>query len=456
MALILVGGLTTGSAPSMDAAHGPSSPPNILLILTDDQRFDELDHMAIVQKELIDKGVQFTNGMVSNPLCCPSRATILTGTYSHTNRIYSNRAGSEGGFHFFHDGTTIATVLQSTGYRTGLVGKYLNEYEIPDASYIPPGWDRWFGITDPAYYGFSVSDQGLPVTYSRKTYVTDVLSEQAVDFVGSTPAGTPLFLYWAPIAPHPGARPAAKYEGTLGGLPPYRPDSYNEADVTDKPAYVRKVAPWNTATKAKWDAFRERQEETLLSVDDGVDEILQALADAGRLEDTLIVYMSDNGFLLGEHRLVKKMAPYDESIKVPFVFRWDAAAWNLGTEDSHLVANVDVAGTLASAAGTAMPGNEGLDLLGLLADPTEPWRRALLLEHAGETKVVPAYCGVRKPGFAYYQYGTGEEELYDLTGDPAQLDNAVGDASYETRLANMRRLDHQLCDPTPPGFSWTH
>jgi arylsulfatase A-like enzyme len=456
MALILLCGVATGIAPTVRAARESSSRPNILLILTDDQRFDELDHMATVQRELVDKGVQFTNGMVSNPLCCPSRATILTGTYSHTNRIYSNRASSKGGFHFFHDGTTIATALQSAGYRTGLVGKYLNEYDIPDAAYIPPGWDRWFGITDPAYYGPSVSDQGLPVTYSRKTYVTDLLGQEAVDFIGSTPSGTPLLLYWAPTAPHPGAQPAAKYEGALGGLPPYRPDSYNEADVTDKPAYVRKVPLWSTATKAKWDAFRERQEETLLSVDDWIDRILQALADAGRLGDTLIVYMSDNGFLLGEHRLVKKMAPYDESIRVPIIVRWDTAAWNLGTTDPHLVANVDLAGTFATAAGTAMPGNEGLDLLGLLANPTEAWRPALLLEHAGQTKLVPAYCGVRKDRFVYYQYATGEEELYDLTTDPAQRDNAVGDASYETKLVAMRRLDHQLCDPAPPGFMWTH
>jgi N-acetylglucosamine-6-sulfatase len=450
LALVCVFLIAGRSAPALPAR------PNILLILTDDQRFDELDHMATVQSELIDRGVEFAGGMVSNPLCCPSRATILTGTYSHTNRIYSNRASSKGGFHYFNDGVTIATTLRDAGYHTGLIGKYLNEYDVADASYVPPGWDRWFGVTTLRYYGFSASDQGVPVTYDDDTYMTDVLGQQAVDFVQSAPEETPLFLYWAPYAPHPGAQPAEKYEGTLAGLAPLRPDSYNEKDVSDKPAYVQSVRRWTPATEARWDLFREHQEETLLSVDDWVAQILQALANTGRLDNTLIVFMSDNGFLLGEHRLVKKMVPYDESIRVPFVVRWDAAGWTPGTQDQHLVANVDLATTFATAAGTTMPGSEGLDLLGLLADPTEAWRQALVLEHAGQTKQVPAYCGLREPHMAYYQYSTGEEELYDLASDPYELDNRAGDASYEEALVTARKLDHRLCHPRPPHFRWTH
>jgi arylsulfatase A-like enzyme len=442
----------SGPAP----AHAASAPPSIVFILTDDQRYDELDHMAAVQHQLIARGVSFENAFVSDSYCCPSRATILTGTYSHTNGIYGDSPITDGGFRFFKDSTTIATVLHAQGYRTALMGKYMNGYSQVHARYIPPGWDRWFAFTSEPYFGFTVSDQGTNVHFGPDDYQTDVLAAQAVQFIESTPAGQPLFLYWAPHAPHAPATPAPRYELALKNLPISRPPNYNEADVSDKPAYVQAEPPISKGTQAKLDDLRRQMYRTLLSVDDATQQMLDALAATGRLHNTMVVFMSDNGLMIGNHRFhAKKTAPYEESIRVPLILRWDDAAWSPPMVDAHIVANVDLAETWAAAAGTSMPGSEGMSLLSILEDPSSPWRNALLLEHA-EWSEVPAYCGVRAERYAYYQYSTGEEELYDLNADPWQLQNVVGNPRYGGTLDQLRAKDHVLCEPLPPGFAWTH
>jgi arylsulfatase A-like enzyme len=455
--LLLLLSATGRATPRPRTGHDGAAQPNILLILTDDQRFDELDHMPAVQNELIGRGVRFDNGLISDPLCCPSRATILTGTYSHTNGIYTDYARAGGGFPYFRDETTIATVLQSAGYRTALIGKYLNDYNPGDASYIPPGWDRWFAVTRESYYQYSASDQGTFVDYAgRDEYLTDVLGQQALSTIADTPTGQPLFLYWAPYAPHKHATPAHKYHRSLRDIPPLRPPSYLEADVSDKPQYIQDLASWTSEKQAKVDALHVRQYQSLLSVDDWTHEILLALAQSGRLENTLIVYLSDNGYLMGEHRVDGKTVPYEESIKVPFIVRWDAAGWGVPRTDTHIVSNVDLAQTFATAAGTTMPGNEGLNLLRLLNHPTTRWRSELLLEHTGPYLGRPAYCGVRTMDWTYVQYATGEEELYDLVNDPWQLENRSSDPGYASVLDQLRADDHRLCDPVPPGFTWSH
>jgi arylsulfatase A-like enzyme len=461
LALVLVSVLTAAATQPTRSSEAPLR-PNILLVLTDDQRFDELDHMATLQTELLDKGIRFDDGIVSDPLCCPSRASILTGTYSHTNGVYTN-VNQTGGFKHFSDATTIATTLHGAGYHTGIIGKYLNGYTDRYAGYLAPGWDRWLVLTKLLYVKFSLSDQGVPVQYtSPGDYLTDVLGQAAVDFVRSSPPQQPIFLYWAPYAPHGNARPATKYKQSLKELPPLRPPSYNEADVSDKPAYVRDIAPWTQAQMDDGDAFRRRQYQTLLSVDDWLGSILTALAQTGRLSNTLIVFMSDNGHPIGEHRLgasgsaQDKASPYEESIKVPFIVRWDAAGWTVPRTDDHLVANVDLAETFANAAGTTEPGNEGLSLLPLLDDPGGTWRPDLLIEHGVDERYIPAYCGVRTANLTYVQYSTGEEELYDLVNDPFELQNEAENPAFADALSALRARDHQLCVPTPPGFAWHH
>src|SRR5262245_11249060 len=222
--------------------------PNVVLILSDDQRWDTLWAMPNVQADLVGKGVLFSQSFVTDSLCCPSRTSILTGDYSHTTGIYKN-GPPNGGFQSFDESTTIATWLHAAGYRTGLVGKYLNGYYPKNAAHIPPGWDRWFALlqqnsttTEAAYYyNYSVTDQGVTKTYGATDadYSTDRFAAQADDFIRTTDASTPLFLAFTPSAPHEPATPPTRYLNSFADLPPYRPPNYNEVDVSDKPAYIQ-------------------------------------------------------------------------------------------------------------------------------------------------------------------------------------------------------------------------
>jgi N-acetylglucosamine-6-sulfatase len=456
--------LALGSARALPApAAAPSSKPNIVLILTDDQRYDELAPvqtssgrvlpMPHVTHDLADHGVSFTNAFVANSLCCPSRTSILTGQYSHTTDVYSNEA-PYGGFTVFRDKTTIATQLSQAGYRTALIGKYLNQYgDAGHSGYVPPGWDYWSAFATDwggAYYNYDLNVNGHIQKHGSTAadYSTDVLAGEATHFIRATKRG-PLFLFFAPFGPHGPATPAPRDIGTLSGLAPYRPPSFNEADVSDKPNWIRYHKPLGPDRIAKTDALRQKRLETLGSVDDAVGQILQALTDTGRLGNTMIVFMSDNGFMYGEHRWLGKVAPYEESIRVPLVVRYDAANATSRT-DTHLLTNLDLAPTWASLAGTAMPGAEGHSFLPMISDPSFPWRDDFLVEHLGSTFKVPTFCEVRDRRYELTQYETGEEELYDLSTDPFQLQNRADDpllASVRSSLLDRMRT---LCSPAPP------
>jgi arylsulfatase A-like enzyme len=435
---------------------GRGTEPDIILILTDDQRWDSLRAMPNVQSELIAPGIDFTNAFVVNSLCCPSRTSILTGTYSHSTQVYDN-SGPYGGFNAFHgDRSTIATWLQGAGYRTGLVGKYLNEYNV---SYIPHGWDQWYAFKgyDGSYYNYFLNENGSFVFHgaAETDYSTDVLATDGDAFIRSTPTDQPLFLYFAPHAPHAPAVPAAKYADAFGGLRPARPPNFDEADVSDKPAWVQALPRLTKQDKRGIDHARKDAFRTLLSVDDAVDTIVSALADTGRLSKALIVFASDNGLAYGEHRWDRKRGAYEEQIRVPMVVRDDAL---IGTprDDAHLVANIDLAPTFADAAGVDAPGVEGLSMLPLLTSPDAPWRDDFLVEHLqGVVEVddpIPSFCGVRTDRYLYVTYQTAEEELYDLQADPYQLENLAGQPEWGSTIATLRTRLQTLCQPPPPGF----
>jgi N-acetylglucosamine-6-sulfatase len=444
---------------SVSGAVPPPSPQNIVLILTDDQRWDAMNHMPYTNSVLTAHGVKFTNAFVVNPLCCPSRASILTGEYSHSTHVYSN--SPTGGFGSFDDRSTVATWLHAAGYRTALIGKYLNGYCAAQTAYIPPGWDRWVAYTTDCgqgtYFNYTVSSNGTPLSYgsTAAAYSTDVFAADAAAFIRGTPAGTPLFLYFAPKAPHYPAVPAPRDATAFSGMPPRRPPSYNEADVSDKPAWVRGLPLITPADEASNDAFRVNQYRSLLGVDDAVRTIVSALSATGRLRNTMIVFMSDNGIEWGEHRWRGKNVPYDESVRVPMVVRDDRLGIPPRT-DSHLVLNVDLARTFADAAHTEAPGAEGLDLLPLLRAPALPWRTDFLIEHKQEGNVVTSFCAVRSGRYAYVEYATGEEELYDLHADPFELRNVAASPAYAAVLANRRARVHALCSPPPPGMTVRH
>ena len=435
----------------------PTHAPDIVLILTDDQRFDTLWAMPTVESQLVAKGIDFTNGYVSNPLCCPSRSSILTGEYSHSTGVYTNHPSQPyGGFPAFHDRSTVATWLDGAGYRTALFGKYLNGYS---GTYVPPGWDRWFATFDAgAYFDYTANSDGVLRHYgsTRHDYGTDVLAKQAADFITSTDPALPLFMYFAPHAPHGPATPAPRDANAFSDLPQFRPPSFNEADVSDKPAYIRRQSPISTRKAGQIAQFRRNQYRTLLSTDRAVGSIIDALTVSGRLSNAMIVFMSDNGFLWGEHRWHTKEVPYEESIRVPFVIRYDAMITSPRVDD-HLVVNIDLAPTFAALAGARAPNAEGRSLLPLLASSKASWRDDFLLEELNlGLGAVPTYCGVHSERYVYVDYVTGEEELYDLVRDPYEMQNVVHSAGYAEVLLAMRRRLKQLCDPVPPGFSFSY
>jgi len=453
------------TGPPVGRPSSKAAQPNIVLILTDDQRWDTLWAMPNVQSELMAQGVTFDDAFVTNSLCCPSRTTILTGKYSHGTGVYDN-AGHYGGFKSFHgDGSTIATWLHGAGYHTGLVGKYLNEY---NNLYIPPGWDRWVAFSNAlnggAYENYTLNEDGVPVTYgdTAADYSTDVLASTADSFIRDTPAAQPLFLYFAPFAPHTPSTPADTYMTAFQDLPPFRPPNYNELGVNDKPAWVQALPRLPTSQQRKIDNSRKRQYRTLLSVDDAVDTIVTALTDTGRLQDTLIVFMSDNGWALGEHRWNNKKAPYEEDIRVPMVVRYDAVI-TAPRHDAHDVLNMDLAPTFADASGVVTPSVDGTSFMPLLTDPQAPWRHQFLVEHHKETSrdQIPSYCEIRDDaiqpeGFDYTVYATGEEELYDLKKDPYQLGNVASSPAYASTLAALRIAAQSTCTPAPPGMTFPY
>ena len=470
---VLVGVLVSRNGSGSGAASRTTR-PNIVLILTDDQRWDQLTHMPTVESQLVGKGVDFTNGFVVDPLCCPSRTTILTGKYSHSTGIYWNDP-PHGGFQDFRheEGSTIATWLHTAGYRTALVGKYLNGYEPSDAGHVPPGWDVWDAMAlqgegdgEGGYYDYVLSENGRQVPFGSAPadYSTDVLSRLATRFIADTPAAQPLFLYYAPRAPHLPSTPPPRYANACANLKPLRPPSYDQADVSDMPAYVRSVQPMTAGRKALNDRISVDNCRALLGVDDSVKAILDELGRTGRLSNTLVVYASDNGFMLGEHRLTGKAVPYEESIRVPIVVRYDPVTHEQARTDTHLVLNLDFAQTFAAVAGVPAPGAEGRSLLPLLRNPDTPWRTRFLVEHweppltdqPGAPRGDPGrppYCAVRTTTHMYVKYATGEQELYDVQSDPYELHNLAGDPDDRALLDRLHREMVVLCDPPPPGFT---
>lgn len=448
VAVALLGILVATEAPTAGAVGDDRA--NVIVIVADDQRWDSLWAMPNVRELLGAHGVTFTNAFVSNPVCCPSRASILTGTYSHTNGVWTNRP-SDGGFAAFDESSTLGTWLQGAGYRTGLLGKYLNGYFGPGREgYVPAGWDRWWSFVRSGYFDYSVNDDGLLRSYgsAESDYVTDAMADEAVDFIRSSDA--PFFLFLTPKAPHLPAVPAPRHADALVGLDPGRPPAWNEDDVRDKPRWVRKIDALDDEKSARLDAKHLDMLRSLLALDDAVARIVDVLEQQHELDRTMIVFTSDNGYSWGEHRWDRKSAPYEEVIRVPLVIRYDPLT--SGTEESRFALNVDVASTIAEVAGIEAPGAEGASLVPLLrGDPDVEWRKDFLLEHVGGR--VPTYCGVRSPRFTYVYYATGEEELYDLASDPHQLDNlAARDGHSRRRARRMDRL-RELCTTPPPGLT---
>jgi arylsulfatase A-like enzyme len=418
-------------------------PPNLILILTDDQPWHTMPFMPLTRQLVGDQGVTFTRAYVSTPYCCPSRASILTGQFAHNHGVIGNEEPA-GGAVLFDDTSTLATWIQNAGYRTGLVGKYLNEY-WKLTPYIPIGWDQWFALSNRDlgvggdYQRYSLNENGVEVHYNgtgSETYSTNVLRDKAVNFIRSTPAGQPLFLYFAPNAPHTIIIPDPADAGLFENLEPYRPPSYNEADVSDKPAWLRQINLLTGGEMQQIDDLYRLQALALQPVDRAVQAIVQALEDTGRLSNTVVIYTTDNGYALGDHRLTRKNCVYEVCVKVPLLIR---APGVIPRVDDHLVQNVDLAVTLADFAGVAPPAPvDGKSLVDLLHDPQSLWKESIFLEVLDRpNEYIRNFQAIHTGEVVYAEYANGDRELYNLAVDPDQLYNQIGNPDYASTAAQL-------------------
>jgi arylsulfatase A-like enzyme len=424
-------------------------------------------------------GATFENFYVNVSLCCPSRASILRGQYAHNTGIYRNIPPG-GGFETFHtlgeEGSTVAVWLHSVGYRTALIGKYLNGYPSEaDPLYIPPGWDEWYSPVDGkpyTQYRYTLNENGKQVDYGRsaKNYGSDVFARLAIDFITrSAKSGQPFFALIAPYAPHGPSTPARRHAKQFPGLQAPRSPSFNEKDLRDKPAWVRQNRRLGQERNAKLDRLYRRRARSLQAVDEMIAGLVEALRSAGALDHTYLFFASDNGFMLGEHRLGPgKVVPYEESIRVPLYVRGPGIP--PGTKIAQLTGNIDLAPTWAELAGAPIPDFvDGRSLAPLWAahnTAVASWRQAFLIANgkwgqpssesaarkpAGlrgvqeppdplDTVVekIPSFRALRlSGGQVYIEWETGELEFYNLNEDPYQLVNIAGllDSAQLQRLS---------------------
>jgi N-acetylglucosamine-6-sulfatase len=450
--------------------------PNIVLIMDDDQSADMQSFLTKANADIGGHGVTFDNSFVNYSLCCPSRSTMLTGQYAHNHGVRGNDPPS-GGYSKLAPslGNSLPVWLQQSGYYTGHVGKFLNGYGAtsPDTE-VPPGWNEWYGSVDNpdgftggtyTAYGYTLNENGTLVHYGTTptavdpaTYQTDVYSQKAADFIRRrAPSRQPFYLSVAPRDPHlefgqcgcsgNSPRAAPRYEGTLAGLSAPRDPSFNEADVSDKPADIRKLAPLDANGIAAVDNNYRAQAEALLGVDDLVQNVISTLQSTGELKNTVLMFTSDNGFFHGQHRVQQgKIRLYEPSIRVPLMISGPGVP--KGVHRGQPVGNVDLAPTILDFA-HAKAGRleDGVSLLPIMQRKRDWLGRALDLEayfspDATEDPEDPPlnYQGVRTDRYLYAEYGSGEQELYDLRTDPFELQNASGNPAYTAVQGALRGL----------------
>lgn len=492
-------GLTTSNHAALRAQETavPVVRPNFILIVCDDLDAASVEWMPNITSLLREQGTSFANYFVTDPSCGPSRASLLRGQYVHNHGVLSNE-GELGGFSIFHrlgrENSTIATWLQDAGYRTALIGKYLNDYPNGvEPDYVPPGWDDWYGLISTQYTRYKFNDNGHPgrAEPGPAGYQTDVLSRKAQDFIaGAAASGDPFFAYIAPKAPHGPATPPPRHIDAFADVQAPRSPSFNEADVSDKPGYVRKPSALNAEDIRRIDtSFRDRL-RTLLAVDDLVGDLIETLRSTDTLDTTHIFFTSDNGHFFGEHRLpTGKGLPYNESLRVSLIVRGPGVG--VGQAVDSLVNSCDLAPTIGDLAGATVPDFvDGRSLAPLLrSEMPAAWRQVTLVEdiaklfktdqeppetHQSSEVVtsevveaveavnegdegeegedgsssakrasVPAYRALRSTDWLYVEYATGERELYDERADPYQLSNLAATAdTSDTSL--MERFSERL------------
>ncbi|KXK11547.1 MAG: Arylsulfatase [Chloroflexi bacterium OLB14] len=409
--------------------------PNFLIIITDDQRYDTMQYMPNTQELIFNQGVTFNKGYVTTPFCCPSRASILTGMYAHNTWVHKNEDTLE-----FR---TMVEDIKKNGYYTGLIGKYLNSWK-GETRYEYDFWVSIWGGTIKNYYDPDLDVNG---TWSKHTgYVTYLFRDYAIQFLDEASAQSkPFLLIFTPNAPHAPFTPAKEDVNSYTDLPPHRPTNFNEVDISDKPLSIANQALLTEEDIQGIETTRRRQILTLTSLDRTIPDIINKLEEIGELDNTVIIFISDNGKHWGEHRLTSKSTAYEESVKVPFALRYPDLVPVPYIDDSHLVANIDIAPTLYELSETKMPDTvDGLSLVGLL-NGTADWRDMLLLEAWPDRG---HWSAVHTGDMIYIETENDLSEFYDLTIDPFQMDNMINNAKYQEIIAQLKQYLEQERIPT--------
>jgi len=408
------------SAVHKSAAADSATPgrPNVLVILTDDQRFDTMDVMPKTLGWFAD-GTQFDNAYATIPICAPMRSSLMSGRYQHNHGVLNNQSAPK----YLDQSATIQKYLHDAGYQTGLDGKFLINWNY--ATTPPPNFDHFADFAG-GYTNVRWNVDGKVQTSSQ--YVTDFQSDRAINFLDDfhQDPSRPWYLYLTPEAPHEPMVPAPQYANAP--LPPWQPSPAVGADRSSKPAFIRNQNDSMSAAQTARDA----QLRTLLSVDDMMDRIMQHLSDTGQLDNTLVIYTGDSGWLYDEYGMKSKSVPYLPSVHVPFLVRWPGHL-PAGAVDPRQMALVDVAPSVLDATAVHPALKYPMDGRSFFS-PSVRGENLLEYHYSPDFTKTPSWAAIRSASFDYvewYQDEAGTQlqarEYYDLTKDPWELDNLLGD-----------------------------
>jgi N-acetylglucosamine-6-sulfatase len=450
--------------------------PNIIEIMADDLDKKPMRYMTKINKLLRDQGVTLTNFQTEQSLCCPSRAVSFTGKYAHNNGVIGNEypGGGYVAYHQKDEWRALPLWLQNNGYVTSFSGKYFNEYPRPPQNpevgvsnkFVPPGWNKWMSpVLGNPYEGFNykLNVNGKVDATFRHQFFGDTLSDMAVSTLKNMPKDKPYFMTIRPISPHhPYSYPARMADKYTDVTYPHKPN-FNERDMSDKSGSRPLYGP---KKRAEFDRVYRNRIRGMKVVDNMVGRIMRTLKDRGDLDNTYVIFTSDNGYLLGEHREETKYKQYRESQEVPFIIRGPGIP--KGQKMNTLLGNIDIAPTYVDMTNTKMRSDiDGESMLPLLTGAVKNWSRHYLLFGRGKVPITTSATrtGMEEPqeqpisareawnntfvgamsadGLKYLKYRYGDRyELYDLNSDPYELRNLFGphgDEELQTMPAELRR-----------------
>jgi N-acetylglucosamine-6-sulfatase len=494
-----------------ETSSAANSKPNVIMFTTDDQTFRDLTAMPKTQALIGNAGANFLHAYASDPLCCPSRVTVQTGDYAHNTGVLGNTP-PQGGYQSFNDKNDLPVWLQADGYRTIHIGKMPNGFGAPEVggpTYVPPGWGPFAGGVGPSsrgefygfigppssYTGFTLDENGVEKTFSADDYSTSVYADLAVDRIDNHLShfpDSPLYMQVQFFAPHDPATPEPKYENAFATAPLPIDASFNEKNVKDKPAWIKAIRRFGPGLIAKIQTRYQHRLETLLSVDDAVEKIVDDLQSRGALANTYLIFTSDQGFMQGQHRLHQgKFVPYEPSVQVPLLIRGPGIP--AGSQPRALVWNGDITSTILQMTG-ATPGlpQDGQSVLPFAQDPTRKSTRPILfetgppgttfepgttaaaagghkrpvkigtyvkntdLDHTAQIAraiVAPRYRAIRTGRYLLTKYADGGREMYDLSLDPLELHSVWKNGLYAPvkkfllkRLAKLVHCSAAACN----------